>query len=168
MDKRHFTAFYHSYVDRIYKFVFYRVGGDKPLAQDLTQDVFLKAFEAFDRYDPAISETSWLYTIARNHVINYHAKLRPGVTLEEIEGIVWVSEDGRERFSRRHDEKKLLEAIGRLPAEDAQLIRMKYLEGWPFEDLAEFFQKKSGTLRVQAMRALKKLKLYLKNPHAPA
>jgi len=168
MERRHFTAFYHSYVDRIYRFVFYRVGGDKQLAQDLTQDVFLKAFEAFERYDPAKSETSWLYTIARNHLINHHAKTRPGVALEEIEGSVWASEDARERFCQRHDEKKLLEAIAALSPEDAQLIRMKYLEGWSFDDLAESFEKKSGTLRVQARRALKKLKLHLQNPNALA
>ena len=165
MEKRHFTAFYHAYVDRIYKFVFYRVGADKNLAQDLTQDVFLKAYEAFERYDPTISESSWLYTIARNHVINQHAKSHPGVTLEDVEGTVWASEDGRARLSASHDEKKMLAALAKLPPEDAELIRMKYLEGWPFEELAVHFQKKSGALRVQARRALKKLKSCLKDPN---
>ncbi len=166
MHKRHFAKFYETYVDRIYKFVFYRVGGNKALAQDLTQDVFLKAFEAFDRYDPTVSEVSWLYTIARNHLINTHAKTRPGVDLEEVEGTKWVSQDFRQVFASRHDEQKLLAAINQLSAEEAKLVRMKYLEGWTFDDLEEVFDKKSGALRVQATRALKKLKALLKNPHA--
>ncbi len=166
MHKRHFTKFYETYVDRIYKFVFYRVGGNKALAQDLTQDVFLKAFEAFDRYDPAVSEVSWLYTIARNHLINTYAKTRPGVDLDEVEGTLWASKDFRQTLAQRHDEQKLLAAIVELSQEDAKLVRMKYLEGWTFEDLEEIFDKKSGALRVQATRALKKLKGLLKNPHS--
>lgn len=166
MDKRYFTSFYETYVERIYKFVFYRVGGNKALAQDLTQDVFLKAFEAFDRYDPTLSQVSWLYTIARNHLINDHAKRRPGVDLEEIEGTLWASEDGRKVFAQQHDEQKLLEALNKIPSEDAKLIQMKYLEGWSFDDLEEVFHKKSGALRVQAIRALKKVKQHLRHPYS--
>lgn len=166
MEKRHFAHFYHQHVERIYKFVYYRVGGNKELAQDLTQDVFLKAFEAFDRYDPAVSQVSWIYTIARNHIINQHAKTRPNVTLEDVEGTMMAAEDARERFADRHDHQKLLAALGTLPPEDARLVRMKYLEGWSFDDLAEIFEKKSGALRVQAGRALKKLKQSLKHPNS--
>lgn len=166
MDKRHFTQFYNDYAERIYKFVYYRVSGNKELAQDLTQDIFVKAFQAFDRYDPAISQTSWLYTIARNHVMNHHAKTRPGVSLEDVEGSVWTSEDFRHRLSNQHDEEKLLVSMVHLSVDDAKLLRMKYLEGWTFEDLEEIFQKKSGALRVQARRALNKLKPHLKNPYA--
>lgn len=166
MDKCHFEHFYDTYVARIYKFVFYRVGGNKALAEDLTQDVFLKAFEAFDRYDPALSQVSWLYTIARNHLINEYAKRKPGVDLEEVEGTLSVSQDVRPLYAAHHDTEKLLDAIKRLPKDDGELVRMKYLEGWSFDDLEAIFQKQSGTLRVQAMRALKKLKLLLKNPNS--
>ncbi|MDO8617771.1 MAG: sigma-70 family RNA polymerase sigma factor [Candidatus Uhrbacteria bacterium] len=158
MEKRHFTGFYNSYVERIYKFVYFRVSGRKELAQDLTQEIFLKAFEAFERYDPAISETSWLYTIARNHIINYHAKQHPGVTLEEIEDSSWVSVDTREAMATKQEMQSVWEALKRIPKEDADLVRMKYLEGWSFEDLVKHFEKSSGALRVQAGRALKKLK----------
>lgn len=153
-------------MERIYKFVYFRVAGNKELAQDLTQDIFLKAFQAFDRYDPAISKTSWLYTIARNHIINHHAKQHPGVPLEDVEGSLCASEDFRERFAARHDERALLQAMTQLPPEDAQLVQMKYLEGWSFDELAEVLEKKSGALRVQAGRAIKKLKPLLKHPYS--
>ena len=166
MEKRHFTKFYETYVERIYKFVFYRVGGNKALAEDLTQDIFLKAFNAFEKYDPAISEVSWLYTIARNHLINDYAKRKPGVDLEGVEDTIFVCEDGRKQFAQNFDEQKLLEAIAKLDPADGKLVRMKYLEGWRFDDLECVFQKKSGALRVQAMRALKQIKSTLKNPHS--
>ena len=162
MEQRRFEEFYRSYMKRVYKFVFFRVGSDKRLAEDLTQDVFLKAFEAFERYDPAVSQSSWIYTIARNHLINHYAKSRPGVSFDDIEGSVWTSEDGRIRMIRRQEERSVLDALARLSKEDAVLIRMKYLEGWQFDELAEIFGKSSGSLRVQAGRAMKQLKTEMK------
>lgn len=162
MDQREFPRFYQAYLKRIYKFVFYRVGAKKEVAQDLTQDIFLKAYEAFDRYDPAKGEVAWIYTIARNHLINHLAKQRPGIDFEEVEGSVWTSVDFRERFIANEKEAKLMEAINRLSDEDAELIRMKYLEGWSFDELAELFGRSSGSLRVSATRLLKKLKSFFK------
>ncbi len=162
MEKVHFDAFYRAFVKRIYAFVYFRVGGNKALAEDLVQDIFLKAYEAFERFDPTIGESAWIYTIARNHVINTMAKQRPGVDIETIEDSVLVSADARLQFTRYDMERHLLEAVGRLDKDNAQLIRMKYLEGWTFEDLAEIFGKTPGTLRVQASRALKKLKGLMK------
>lgn len=162
MKSADFEAFYHGHVERVYRFVFYRVGGQVDLAEDMTQDIFLKAFEAFERYDPSKSKSAWIYTIARNHLINHHAKTRPQVDVEEVGDMLLLSEDGRERFAKNDEERRLLEGIATLEEEEARLIRMKYLEGWGFDDLAEVFEKTSGALRVQAGRALKKLKSTLK------
>ncbi len=162
MDKKCFANFYDSYLKRIYRFVYFRVGMDRALAEDVTQEIFLKAFEAFERYDPARGETAWLYTIARHHLINHHAKTHPGISLEDVEGTVWASEDARERMAVGYDERRLLEAINHLSEEDARLVRMKYLEGWSFEDLTEVFEKSSAALRVQAGRVLKKIRAQLK------
>lgn len=166
MDKRHFERFYTMYLTRVYKFVFFRVGGNSALAQDLTQDVFIKAFEAFDRYDPMVSQVAWMYTIARNHIINHHAKTRPRVDLEDIEGTLQASHDVRDRFVTRHDEGLLMSAIAKLSPDDGELVKMKYLEGWSFDDMAEITGKTSGALRVQATRALKKIKQLMKDPYS--
>lgn len=162
MDRQQFPHFYRKNVQRIYRFLYYRVSGNKELAQDLTQDVFLKAFEAFERYDAAISETSWIFTIARNHLINTLNKERPNVDLEEIENTIWDREDWVARAELNHDEQRLIESIEKLPRDDARLLRKKYLEGWPYEDLEAAFGKSAGTLRVQAHRAIKELRKILK------
>jgi RNA polymerase sigma-70 factor, ECF subfamily len=162
MDKRHFERFYAEYVARIYKFVLYRVAGNRWVAEDLTQEIFLKAFEAFERYDPARSQVSWLYTIARNHVINHYAKQRPEMGLEEAETVFILAEDAAKRLAGKYDEQRMVEAFKTLSVDEARLVQMKYLEGWSFEDLAEIFGKSSGALRVQAGRVLKKIKQGIK------
>lgn len=162
MDKKHFPSFYQEHVKRVYKFLYYRVGGKKEVAEDLTQDVFLKAFNAFDRYDPAISASSWILTIARNHLINQLQKERPSVDLEEIENTIWDRVDLQNALAMSFDEERLYKAIKRLNAEDAELVRLKYLESWSYEEIAEKIGKNAGALRVQAHRALKNLQKILK------
>ncbi|MBP7134219.1 sigma-70 family RNA polymerase sigma factor [Patescibacteria group bacterium] len=164
MKQPSFECFYEEYFERIYTFVFYRVGGQREQARDLTQDIFIKAFEAFDRYDPALSRSAWLYTIARNHVINTYAKTRPQVALEEIEDCLSASHDPRAAYLLRQDEVVLYKALRELPPEEARLIQLKYLEGWSFAELSEILQKNSGALRVQAGRVLKKMRGFLSTP----
>lgn len=162
MDRKTFPDFYRANVKRVYRYLFYRVGADKAQAEDLTQDVFLKAFKAFDSYDPNISQASWIFTIARNHFINHLEKQRPGVALEDIENTNWDKVDIPDKLATRHDEQRLLAAIDRLPKDDAELIRAKYLEGWGYDDIAERLGKSSVALRVQAHRALKAIRTLLK------
>ncbi|MBI5655196.1 sigma-70 family RNA polymerase sigma factor [Candidatus Uhrbacteria bacterium] len=163
MEKSKFTDFYQSNVKRVYKFLFFRVGGNKEVAEDLTQDVFLKALQAFESYDPKISQTSWILTIARNHLINQLEKTRPSVNLEDVENILPDCTDALERMACRADEKHLVEAIKQLPKDDATLVQLKYLEGWQYEEMAVILGKTAGTLRVQAHRALKCLRKALKH-----
>ncbi len=162
MDKRHFQEFYTTNVKRVYRYLYFRVSCKKEIAEDLTQDVFVKALQAFESYDPNISQTSWILTIARNHLINQMEKTRTCVNLDDVENLLPDCQDAVERMALRADEKQLLQAIGELPAEDALLVRKKYLEGWQYDEIAEQVGKSPGTLRVQAHRALKALKKVLK------
>lgn len=155
--KGDFSSFYQSYAHKIYRFVFYRVGRQRDRAEDLTQEIFLKAYEAFSRYNPEVSRTAWLYTIARNHLINAHQREKATSDLDEVDQHASLSVDGRAQAQLSEDQRRLLSAIDRLSDEDATLVRMKYLEGWSFDELAQMLEKNAGALRVQASRALKKL-----------
>ena len=162
MERKHFPDFYRKNVKRIYRFLYFRTRGNKEVAEDLTQDVFVKCLAAFDSYDPAVSASSWIFTIARNHLINYLQKEKPSVALEDIENNLWDRQNWGEKMTFAHDEKRLLDAISRLNPDDAEIVRLKYLEGWPYEDIAELRGKNAGALRVQAHRALKELRGILK------
>jgi RNA polymerase sigma-70 factor (ECF subfamily) len=160
MLHKDFTDFYNKHVRRIYKFVYFRMGGNREKAEDATQEIFTKAFAAFERYDPDVSESAWIYTIARNHVINEAAKER---THESIENADWkMSSDWEDRASRSFDEDRLMNALRALPEEEAELVRMKYLEGWKYREMARMMKRSSGALRVQMGRILKKLRGILK------
>ncbi len=162
MDRREFEAFYRAHADHVFRFVLFRVAHDRERAKDLTQEIFLKAYEAFERFDPSRGAHAWLYTIARNHVYNAYAAHRQTVDLEEAERHPNGRGDHLEMLVNDEDEKALLAAIDQLPEHEAELIRQKYLEGWSFEELAHSLGKTAGALRIQAMRSLKRLKTLLK------
>jgi RNA polymerase sigma-70 factor (ECF subfamily) len=158
MDRRQFEAFYHTHVDHVFRFVLFRVAQDRERAKDLTQEIFLKAFQAFDRYEPERGARAWIYTIARNHVYNAYAAHKTTASLEEVESHASLRIDHLESLQISEDERRLIAAIERLPTQEAELIKQKYLEGWSFEELAKPLGKTAGALRIQAMRALKRLR----------
>lgn len=158
MDAKHFPAFYKRHVKKIYRFLYYRTGGNREWAEDLTQDVFLKALKSFDAYDPARGASAWIYTIARNHLINELAKQKPAIPLEEIENAVESGGRWDAGVEQRDAERRMLDALGTLSPDEHALIRRKYLEGWSFRELADAMETTSGALRVKAARAMKKLR----------
>ena len=71
-DPEAFGRLYDMYVDRVYRHVYYRVGNVAD-AEDLTQQVFLKAWQAIDRYKKTASPfLAWLMTISHNLVVDFY------------------------------------------------------------------------------------------------
>jgi RNA polymerase sigma-70 factor (ECF subfamily) len=164
MDRRHFEAFYHTHADHVFRFVLYRVAQDRERAKDLTQEIFLKAYQAFERYEPERGARAWIFTIARNHVYNAYAAQKDTTSLEDAENHIAMRVDYLDTHQANEDERALIAALDRLPEEEANLLRQKYLEGWSFEELAKPLGKTAGALRIQAMRSLKRLQTLLKYP----
>lgn len=164
MDRRHFEAFYRTHVDHVFRFVLFRVAQDRERAKDLTQEIFLKAYQAFERYEPERGARAWIFTIARNHVYNAYATQKDTTSLEDVEGHLPFQGNQVDHVLSNEDSRALFTALSKLPEAEAELIRQKYLEGWSFEDLSKSLGKSAGALRIQAMRSLKRLQSLLKYP----
>ncbi len=147
---------------RIYAFFYFRCSGKKEIAEDLTSEVFIKALNAFESYDPAVSESAWIYMIAKNHFINYLEKKKYDVRLEDVAMILPDETHSAESIAQKFDSGRLMDAIQKLSVEDRELVKLKFLEGWAYDDIAILQKKTAGSLRVQAHRALKELKILLK------
>lgn len=155
--KSDFERFYRENIDRIYRYVFFRVGRNVAVAEDLVSEIFMRAHKGFASYDPNVSRSAWIYRIAHNHLANYYRDRKATVDLEEIAPFA-VGEHGEETMIRREEELWLGKALGRLSGEERRLVTMKYLEGYGYEDMASILEKSAGTLKVATHRAMKKLK----------
>lgn len=154
-----FGKLYDQYVAPIYRFVLVRVS-NRAEAEDLTQHVFLKAWQNIRRYREreGIPFTSWLYRIARNAVIDHYRTRRDH---EDIEGA--AARNLAEDFPVQEVEYTLqIEEVHRafvvLTPGERDVILLRFMEELSVKEVAAILEKSEGTIRVMQHRGLKKLK----------
>jgi RNA polymerase sigma-70 factor (ECF subfamily) len=128
---------FEALVDRYQKTIFnmmLRMVGDIETAKDLTQDVFVKAFEKMGGFNFKFRFFSWIYRIAVNEAINWNRKNPPVERLEKVEPMLAdtpVSIENDEKSNLLHRELRKLEADYRV------LVLLKYYCGLTYEEITE-------------------------------
>ncbi|MEI6455927.1 MAG: sigma-70 family RNA polymerase sigma factor [bacterium] len=132
-----------------------RMVNERETALDLTQDVFIKAFEKMGSFNFKYRFFSWIYRIAANETINYLKSQRRFESLSKVEraGIAEEADTGREARSKKlHLGLKLLRADQRL------LILLKYYFGLSYEEMAETLGLPEKKIKARLFTAREKLK----------
>ena len=161
-DAEAFARLYDAYVERVSRYIYFRVSEDGDL-EDLVSQVFLKAWENLDRYKMSSSPfVAWLYTIARNLVIDHYRMKKKTLPLEEIMSLPSDLEMPDEQAQIRFDLEEMHEALRFLTANQQQALILKYIAGLPNEDIAKVMNKQEGTVRGLQMRGLQTLAKYMK------
>ena len=155
-DADAFGALYERHLDAIFRYVYYRVG-DTREAEDLTEQVFLRAWEAIPRYRQRSTPfTSWLYRIAHNAVVDFHRDRKwtvpvPSHELFEIRG---ERPSSVQQVIAAEEAARLASAIGQLPEEQQQVVVLRFVEGLGHAEVARVLGKSPGACRVIQHRAL--------------
>ncbi|HEY3118971.1 MAG TPA: sigma-70 family RNA polymerase sigma factor [Chloroflexota bacterium] len=161
-DRAAFTRLYDLHYDRIYRHVLYRVRSVQD-AEDLSQQVFLQAWRAMERYRPTGAPfVAWLFTIAHNLTMSFyrHNKLdrrQEGDNELELEGVV-AEGDPEEQAEARVDQDRVRAAIVKLRPEQQLVVSLRFLENLSHHDIAETLGKSEGAVRVIQHRALQELR----------
>lgn len=151
-----FGRLYSNHVERIYRYVFYQVR-DKMTAEDITEEVFIKAWRAIDSCKGKEDTFSaWLYRIAHNCTIDA-LRRRQKQLVTEIEPIAEVSHPQPE-IETELKRQELLEAIAYLPQNQRQVITLKFIEGLDNQEIGQVMDKNQGAIRILQMRALATLR----------
>ncbi len=151
-----FGELYITFVEKIYRYLFYQVKS-KPLAEDITEEVFLKAWRAIKSCRGKESTfSSWLYRIAHNQMVDEIRKRqrRPALELENVENI----SDNSEGVVNSREQLEMAAVIDRLPPNQRQVIILKFIEGLDNPEIARIMDKSEGAIRVLQMRGLSRLK----------
>lgn len=144
-----------------------RMIGNREDALDLTQEIFLKVFQALDRYNPQFKFSTWLFRISGNAAIDHLRKRRPRtIPLESTdpEGKVsspeYRSADmdpfGNLRNVQRGE--AITRAIAQLPPEFRELIALRHFSGLSYEEIADVKNMPLGTVKNKLFRARAVLK----------
>lgn len=144
-----------------------RMVGSREDALDLTQEIFLKVFQALDRYNPEFKFSTWLFRIAGNAAIDQLRKKKPRtIPLENVDSegrvssVEYKSGDldpyGRLRNAQRGD--AISQAIAELPDEFRELITLRHFTGLSYEEIADIKNMPLGTVKNKLFRARAVLK----------
>jgi len=161
-DPNAFGELYDRYVERVYRYLYFR-SGSHPEAEDLTEQVFLKAWEAIGRYRwQGRPFLAWLYRLAHNAHIDHVRSQKPTTSLNNDDRPVELASAAAQvELSRTLDADLLARAMGQLTTEQQQVIVMKFLEGMDNEQIAASMDKREGAIRALQMRALMSLRRVL-------
>lgn len=160
-DSEAFAQLYEAYIERVYRYVYFRVTDDA-VAEDLTSQVFLKAWESLDRYKPGGSPfIAWLYTIARNLVIDHYRTQKESLPLEEAAALPSNARAPHEEVEARFDLQAMRDALQFLTEEQQQVLILKFIAGLPNGNIAKVMNKREGAVRALQMRALQTLSKYM-------
>jgi RNA polymerase sigma-70 factor, ECF subfamily len=152
-----FTELYDLFFEKIYRFIFFRVG-HKEVAEDLTEDVFIKAFANLKTLQKDSVFEPWLYQIARNKIIDYYRSKKLIIPLDEVEHTLEYETNVIDIVNLEAQQKIFIKLLKELSPEQQTVIKMKFLEGLENTEIAHMLNKPEGTIRVIQHRAIAKLK----------
>jgi len=154
------------HMDALYNFAF-KMTGDSDDANDLVQETYMRAFRFFDKFENGTNCKAWLFRIMKNTFINVYRKESKSpekVDYEEIENfyenIKASNTDDAHLEKDIYDnllDDELTKAISTLPEDFRTVILLCDIEGFTYEEIADFVDAPVGTVRSRLHRARKML-----------
>jgi RNA polymerase sigma-70 factor, ECF subfamily len=151
------TILYNHYYERLYRFIYYRVS-HKEVAEDLTEEVFIKSFRNLKNLEQTAAFEGWLFQIARNQVIDYYRSKKSTVPLEEIENTLEYETNIVDIVNLQTEQTLLIKILKELNSDQQMVIKLKFIEDLDNETIANLMDKTEGSIRVLQHRAIAKLK----------
>ena len=160
-----FEELYHRFAQRLKGFFFLQLGGDEELAADATHDVFLRAYEARNRYQEGMSVSTWLFTIAYNICRNHYRSNAYEMQLSATLDAELISEEQIEiQLDAAALDDALAQVLSELPPPLHQLFSLHYQEELTIPQVAEIVGIPEGTVKSRLHKTMniirKKLKRY--------
>lgn len=131
---------------------------------DVLQNTFLKVWRNIDKFREESSLFTWLYRIATNESITFlnSKKKKNMMPLNDVSEYLLENLMSDPYFEGDEIQKKLQQAIIRLPDKQRIVFNMKYFENMKYDDMAEVLETSVGALKASYHHAVKKVEEYLK------
>jgi RNA polymerase sigma-70 factor (ECF subfamily) len=145
-----------KYNTKIYGYVYLRTRKNKAVAEDLTQEIFIKAWQNIDKYNQRKATiATWLYSIARNTVIDY---LRQQGNLSGSEVIENQMGDTGSEIEQSILRDFVYDCLTQLDDMTQDLITWRFVQGLETQEIAQIIHKSANATTVAIHRAVNKLR----------
>lgn len=155
-----FEDIYETHADGVYRFIYYKVF-NSGIAEDLTADSFMKAYEKFSTYDDSKAAIStWLYTIARNTVIDYFRRTKPELHSSSPIEDIWdlaAKDNISSELEKQETITELQDALKELSTNERELVLMRNWDNLSYNEISKRLGKSPTALKMSYSRLVKKL-----------
>jgi RNA polymerase sigma-70 factor, ECF subfamily len=159
-DQDAFTRIYDLHFDKIYRYIYVKVHSQAE-AEDLTQDVFIKAYEGINSYKwRDLPFTAWLFRIAHNRVIDFIRKSSKEKKASLDEAVAIASGDPVYMTEQNFEVYQLKNALEKLPEAQREVATLRFIAELSIAEVAKALGKSEGTvkaLQFNAVASLRKL-----------
>jgi RNA polymerase sigma-70 factor (ECF subfamily) len=148
------------YGEELYGYCYRLTGRDEALAEDALQDAYVRAYRGLGQVRPGTHLRSWLHSIAHHRAVDLLRAqgARPWEAAAASPDEVAVEGPGAEAsMDLRRAQRQLGAFVAELPAEEQDLLALRYGQGLSYEEMGALRNKKAGTLQARVARALAKL-----------
>lgn len=153
-DPEAWAGIYEEYFPRVYRYIALRVG-DKTEAEDLAEQVFLKALEAISSFKwRGAPVSAWLFRIAHNQVIDYRRTTKTKLHLPLDESLVSNDVDPVLESERNLDINQVVQAVGQLTQAQRDVIELRFAGELSTAEVAKVLGKSQGAVKVLQHSAL--------------
>ena len=157
-DLQQVSVLFDRYHARIFNFLA-RLTMDRPVAEDLTQNVFLRLIRYRGSYRPGSKFMPWIYQMARNvfsdHYQSVKAKMKGNVDVENLSEAMAESTESWEQDER---EKLLHQSLAKLDDEQRELLVLTRFQQMKYEEVALIMNTTVANIKVKVHRAIGKLR----------
>lgn len=136
-------------------------------AEDILQEVFVKAYQNLNDFDLNFKFSNWIYSIAHNATISAFRKkrVRPQTISwedEDLNNILKYTLDIEDTSLQKLSYKQIVKIINQLPLKYKDVLILKFMEGKDYREISDILHKPMGTIATLINRAKKSLKQELK------
>ncbi|MBN1223571.1 MAG: sigma-70 family RNA polymerase sigma factor [Candidatus Aminicenantes bacterium] len=162
-DEEAFSALVEAYKNKVFHLT-YSLVRNKEIADDLAQEVFIKAYLALPQFKERSRFGTWLYQIALNHTRDFLRKKAP-LTQVPFEEKMAGSQDREDEIMKRENETEreakrqiIHQAIRALPDKYQVILALRDIQGLPYDEISRVLRVSPGTVDSRIHRARKKLR----------
>ena len=155
------TSLYDEYYDRISRFAYVRLG-NRPDAEDIAGETFLKALKSLDSYqERGAPMQAWLFRIAQNLITDHfrRAQRKPTVPIGDFDTA--GDDNPAADVEQKLEMERVNAAIDQLTADQQEVLRLRFYAGLNSKETAEVLQKSDVAVRQMQHNGIQKLKQLL-------
>ena len=159
-DPNAFAELYEEYFDKIYRYITIKIG-DKEEAEDMTQQVFIKALHSISSFKwKGVPFSAWLYRIAHNQVVDYIRKntKRPDTIYDETLVKDDIKNSPERMTERKMDVEQVLAATSNLTEAQREVISLRFAGELPTAQVAKIMGKSEGAIKALQHAAIVSLR----------